>query len=116
MNLNLIVMKKIFGLLVLLCFGSMAFAAAQPSDGRDSVGFYTACDADVQDLEALSNGEVFDFGTASWLVAYEVPTSAVVFRPNEGDVSDGFGNLIEEPPVGMRVVTLEDPIDPGRWC
>ena len=109
-------MKKIFGLLaVLLCFGSMAFAAAQPSDGRDSVGFYTACDADVQDLEALSNGEVFDFGTASWLVAYEVPTSAVVFRPNEGDVSDGFGNLIEEPPVAMRV-TLEDPIDPGRWC
>lgn len=109
-NLNFIVMKKIFGLLaVLLCFGSMAFAAAQPSDARDSVSIYAACDANQPELMTSPLGDAFDFGTAVWLVAYEVPTSAVVFRPNEGDVSDGFGNVIDQPPVAMPV-TPEDPI------
>lgn len=119
-NLNFIVMKKIFGLLaVLLCFGTMAFAAAQPSDAKDSVRVYAACDANQPELITLSNGEEFDFGTAVWLVAYEVPTSAVVFRANEGDVSDGFGNLIDQPPVALSTTleaTLDDPIDPGSWC
>ena len=109
-NLNLIVMKKFFGLLaVLLCFGSMAFAAAQPSDADDSVSVYAACDANQPELMTSPLGEVFDFGTAIWLVAYEVPTSAVVFRANEGDVSDGYGNLIDQPPVATTE-TLDDPI------
>lgn len=114
--LNFIVMKKFFGLLaVLLCFGTVAFAAAQPSDYRDEVGFSTTSSADLSNDLSLSNGEGFDFGTASWLVAYEVPTSVVVFRANEGDVSEGYGNDLEKPPVA-NVVTLDDPIDPGRWC
>ena len=92
-----------------MCFGSMAFAAAQPSDADDSVSVYAACDANQPELIATSNGEAFDFGTAVWLVAYEVPTSEVVFRPNEGDVSDGFGNVIDQPPVATTE-TLDDPM------
>jgi hypothetical protein len=109
-------MKNFFGSLAVLCLiVSMSFAAAKTSEVRDSVGFYTACDADVQDLGALSNDGVLDFGTANWLILYEVPTSAVVFSANEGEQSSGFGNCIDEPPLATRM-TLEDPIDPGRLC